>query len=428
MKILLGLMLALFCSCASRNSTPKSDTIVSMQIIDRNGFTETISNKDRLSGYQGTDFLSPQPYQKVLRVYHRNSAGQNISKITSYHENGTPWQYLEAVDGRAHGIYREWFQNGQQKIESFVIEGVADILELAQATWVFQGPCKVWNEQGTLIAEFYYEKGLLDTPALYYFPDGKLMKTIPYEQGEIHGTAQTFDENGNIIEEIPHHKGAREGTARTWWSPGHLLSGEVYDQGKLLEASYYDPSGTIVAEVHSGQGKQAQFEDSKLQALQSITNGIQEGEMQFFQPNGALKCSYFLKDLKKNGEEWEYYPAEKGDPLKPKITLHWTDDKIQGQVKTWYKEGQLESQREIHNNKKHGTSFAWYKNGDLMLLEEYENDLLVKGSYHKKGDKTAVSKIESGKGTATLYTSEGIFLKKVPYEKGRPLLASDSIR
>jgi antitoxin component YwqK of YwqJK toxin-antitoxin module len=91
-------------------------------------------------------------------------------------------------------------------------------------------------------------------------------------------------------------------------------------------------------------------------------------------------------------------------------------------MKTWYSNGVMESQREINVNKKQGLSFAWYKNGDLMLMEEYENDMLIKGSYFKKGDKAPISRIESGKGLATLYTSDGIFLRKVSYEKGKPKL------
>jgi hypothetical protein len=55
-----------------------------------------------------------------------------------------------------------------------------------------------------------------------------------------------------------------------------------------------------------------------------------------------------------------------------------------------------------------------------MLMEEYENDLLMKGSYYKKYEKKAVSKIENGSGVATLYDKEGKFLKKITYEKGLP--------
>ncbi len=140
---------------------------------------------------------------------------------------------------------------------------------------------------------------------------------------------------------------------------------------------------------NEGKGQLAQFKDGNLRCLFTIANGSIEGPIQFFHPDGSLHYTYTLKDGKKNGEEWEYYPQEKeGDlQLVAKLCLHWNEDKIQGQVKTWYPNGQIESQREIHENKKQGTCFAWYKNGDLMLVEEYENDLLVKGSYYKKGIK-----------------------------------------
>ncbi len=423
MRKILLVGLVLLYGCATKTPSDQSDSVVSMQIIDRNGFIETISNKERLSNYKSVDFSHPQPYQKVLRVFGRNVDGQSSSKITSYHDNGQLWQYLEVVDGRAHGIYQERFSNGRLNIEAHLIEGVADIHDLAQATWVFEGPCKVYDDQGNLTAEFSYEKGILENTSRYFFADGKLKKMIPYTQGEIHGIVHSFDENGNVMEEIPYVSGEKEGAAKAFWSPGHPLSEEFFQQGRLIQASYYDPSGKCVAEIKEGMGKQAQFKEDRLEGLIHFVNGIPEGEVQLFYPNSTLKCSYFIKEGKKNGEEWEYYPSEIGRKLIPKLCLHWIDDQIQGQVKTWYLNGQIESQRELNGNKKQGISFAWYKNGDLMLVEEYENDLLIKGSYYKKGDKKIISKIESGKGIASLYNTDGIFLKKVSYEKGKPQLS-----
>ena len=55
-----------------------------------------------------------------------------------------------------------------------------------------------------------------------------------------------------------------------------------------------------------------------------------------------------------------------------------------------------------------------------MLMEEYENDQLVKGSYFNKDGKKPVSKIENGKGLATLFDKDGRPIKKIVYEKGSP--------
>ncbi len=57
-----------------------------------------------------------------------------------------------------------------------------------------------------------------------------------------------------------------------------------------------------------------------------------------------------------------------------------------------------------------------------MLMEEYENDKLLKGSYYKKGEANPISTIENGFGIATLYNAEGHFVQKVNYERGKPLV------
>ncbi len=421
--LLFLLPLLLLCGCGSRTPQDRSTIINSMQLIDRNGFAETISSKDRIKIYQEVDFLTPQPYQKVLRVYGRNLAGQSTAKVTSYHDNGQLWQYLEVVDGRAHGFYREWFPNGQMKIETTIIEGLADIHELAEKSWVFDGSSRVWDERGHLTAEIFYEKGVLHTPSLYYHQNGMLQKIIPYQHGNIDGDILVFDDQGNLLERIPYIKGVMNGKAVSYWEKDHLLSSENYQEGLLLEAEYYDVKGKSVASIEKGKGQQALFKDDLLHTLISYHEGIPEGLVSFFRPDQSLKTTYHLKEGKKEGEEIEYYPSGK-----PKLSIHWHEGVIQGVVKTWYANGVIESQREINNNKKQGLSFAWYQNGDVMLMEEYDNNLLIKASYFKKGDKTPVSKIDAGKGTATLHTGEGVFLKKISYEKGHPKLSDDPLR
>ena len=477
------LLLILFSSC-HRAPSDQSDQIVSMQLIDKNGFTETISIKDRLTPYQSVDFLSPQPYQKVLRVYGRNTAGQSSSKISSYHPNGHIWQLLDVVDGRAHGTYLEWYANGQLRIQSSIIEGLADINDLAQTSWVFDGTSQVWDEQGNLLAKIHYSKGLLHAPSVYYHANGQISQLIPYDQDNIHGESMTYDIEGNILEKIPYTQGQKQGTARGYWSaeiksrlqnsgtqqnrPFEALSApassptlsgmvssagdgqpllssqstsksstflgtgvlqpaleayeEIYDKGLLLSATYYDPLGGKIGEIVNGNGMKPEFEQERLAMRMEFQKGVQQGLVEEYLPDNSLHCSYHILDGKKHGEEWEYYPSS----TTPKLNLQWHEDQIEGQVKTWYENGTLESQREIHQQKKQGLCFAWYKNGDIMLVEEYANDLLIKGSYFKKGDKKVVSKIEDGNGSATLYTSEGIFWKKIPYEKGRPMLHDDS--
>lgn len=415
------LILLLLASCAP-HVKEDAKPIVSMQIIDRNGFSETISAKERLSAHQKTDFTSPQPYKKILRVYGRDKKGKSSSIISTYHDNGGLSEYLEVVDGRAQGAYREFFPNGQLKIEGRVIEGMAEISDLSKASWHFDGPTTAYSENGQVIAEMHYDRGMLHGTSLYYHPNGTLFKSIPFHQDEIEGTYQEFTPEGMLSKKGFYLKGAKEGRAEGFWKETQVAFIEDYQKGLLQQAKYYNATGDEMAQITNGMGFQALFQDHGGWTTIEYRHGLPEGLVENFGPSGTLELSYHVKEGKKCGEEIQYYPLKLTQgTLQPKLSLFWQEDVLQGVVKTWYKEGSVESQREMDQNKKNGLSFAWYPNGDLMLMEEYHQDSLVRGTYYQRGDRTPVSKVENGNGLVTLFTPEGLFLKKITYEKGAPV-------
>lgn len=416
---LFAIALLTLTSCAKKQ--PDENTIISMQLIDRNGFSETISTKDRIAKYTNTEFLDPQPFQKVLRVFGKNVEGKSSSKITTYHPNGHIWQYLDVVDGRAHGTYKEWHINGALKMELNVIEGFADLQEEAQRTWVFDGKNSIWDQDGHLIAEISYDKGMLHEPSLYYYPSGKLKKIIPYFRDQVEGEVALYDEEGILLESIPFKEGMRDGKALGYWPDQSLRYEELYEKDHLLTANYFSIEGKNISSIKEGDGFQAVFTKQKISSLVEYQKGEAKGLVELFDEKGR-KVGYFHQvNGKKCGEEWAFY-VDDTQAVKPhpKLCVNWDEDLLQGEVRTWYENGILESQRQFNQNKKHGVALAWYKNGDVMLMEEYELDKIHKASYFKKGDKKPVSKIENGKGTATMYSAEGAFIKKIAYEKGLP--------
>ena len=73
------------------------------------------------------------------------------------------------------------------------------------------------------------------------------------------------------------------------------------------------------------------------------------------------------------------------------------------------------------DNMKNGTSTAWYRDGNLMIVEEYINDRLVKGQYFKRGERIPETTIHDGNGIASLYDPDGRPLKRITYFHGKPL-------
>ncbi len=417
MKAKIRLAFILFFLAASCQRAHREELVL-MQIQDRNGLSETISDEEKLAVHGTKNFLASQPYKKVLRLYRKE--GKNRSIITTYHPNGSIWQLLEAREMRAFGAYHEWFSDGTQKIKAQVIGGTADLSPSAQETWLFEDISEVWNEKGALIAQIAYEKGALSGISTFYYASGAVERETPYAQDRIDGEEKTFWEDGKLKSTTLYQVGYKEGKSSGFWPNGESSWEEEYEQGLLIQGKYWNTDRRVIAEVQNHAGYRALFDQRRLVRIEEIRNGVREGLVQCFDAQGQLRSSHHLKNGKKQGEEIEYYPMAGSKP-QPKISLDWDQDTIHGSVKTWYATGQLESQREIYKNKKAGIACAWYRDGALMLLEEYENDQLQRGQYYKKNQSSPVSTISGGTGIATLYDSDGLFMSKITYLKGKPV-------
>lgn len=396
-----------------------SSTLASVNIIDRNGVSETISSKERLKKYQEVDWLSPQPFEKVLRVYTRDSIGDIHAYVTSYYENGLPKQYLEVVNARAKGSYREWHENGVKKLEATVIGGEADLTAEAQKTWLFDGESKVWDDCGNPEACFCYANGTLEGNSLYFHKNGAVWKSVPFYQGMIQGLFVIYLDNGDVFQTTEFQLGKKSGSSLRYWTCGNLSTEERFCDDELLSARYWNKKGDLICEVVEGCGTRAVFGKEAVIEYQEIKRGVIDGEIQSFGSNGELVRLWHVSNGLKHGEETEYYPVNYcREQLKPQITINWWEGKIQGLTKTWYPNGVQESQREMSGNKKNGFLTAWYQDGTIMLMEEYDQDKLLRGEYYKKGDRIPVSEVKNGTGTATLYDNEGHLIHRVNYVKG----------
>ncbi|MFY7842562.1 MAG: toxin-antitoxin system YwqK family antitoxin [Rhabdochlamydiaceae bacterium] len=417
--LLICSFLILLSSCQRFKNANKQNDLISIQFLDRNGFTETISSQEKLSRYETLNFSDPQPYQKVLRVYRKNNKGQHNSILSSYHDNGCIKQWLEINEGRAKGLYKEWHPNGQCKMIANIIEGIADLNDSAQASWVFNGENLVWNQDGGLVAKIRYKNGVLDGDSFQYYHNGSVYKKTSYADNLLFGVSQCFDEQGNVIEERYFEKGLEKGRSFGYWHKNLLFFEEYYnDNGKLMNANYYDTKGNLFSSIKDGFGYKSLNQNHFIDSSVEYKNGEPKGLVKLFNEEGHLIQSYHIEDNKKKGEEIIFYEASLGGY--PKISLQWEDDYIEGVVKTWYPDQILHTQREFRKNKKEGLSFAWYPDGHLMLMEEYISDRLEKGRYYKKSQKDPFSVVENGKGQATLFDEKGNVLEIIKYEKGEP--------
>ncbi len=407
------------------SQNPKVAPILStITFVDKNGLTETISEKDRLKPFILIDYLTPQAYQKVLRVYSRDGEGKIRSILTTYHDNGQIRQYLEIINGRAQGQYKEWYASGHLKIESSLVEGKPDVDPISMESWAFDGLNKVYREDGSTEAEFTYLKGVLHGTATRYFPDGTIQSRTEYVGGSKEGLEEKYFPSGTLFERTNYIDGIKDGTSEGYHEDGSIAWKEKWNDGELDEASYSTKDGKLISSIHDGNGKKAYFEHGILKETREFLKGDEQGEVIQFDPSARTIAIYHIKNGKKEGIETRYFidKAKKGESpeLHPRLEIEWHNGILQGSVKTWYQSGQLESQREYMSNFKHGLSMAWYIDGSIMLIEEYEKDRLIRGEYRRRGENNPISRVENGKGTATIFDSHGALIKRIRYIDGQP--------
>lgn len=396
----------------------------SISFVDRDGFSTTVKSEARLQYYCNVDYLSPQPYEKVIRIYNKDCSGNSYAYVTTYHSNGLARQYLEIRNAGAFGDYIEWHQNGQMRLKCNVIGGSPDITAEAQQTWKYDGLAEVWDDSGKLVATFNYEKGSLEGEGLRFYPNGEPYIRTPYCRDKIHGTEEMYYSDGTPLASAEWVSGNLQGHAIRYWPNGETASQEEFDGLKLLEGYYFNPDGTLASEVVAGTGFRAVFDRNKIKELHEYRKGLEEGEVKVFDDRGHLVSTYHIKEGQKHGDEVIFFVAEIGvDPLdeskrSPHLLIGWHEGKIHGITRTWYPDGGIESQREMANNRRNGIATAWYRNGSVMLMEEYENDKLKKGEYFKKGDFRPETRVSEGNGIATLYDGEGQFLRRINYYHG----------
>jgi len=414
MKILLIIASLCLISCSSYHHS--NEKLSSLIILDHNGFSETIQRTKALQQYKNIDFSSPQPYKKIVVNKKNASNGSLKTTIYTYYDNGQTKQLLECREQRALGEYKEWHPNGKRKLAAHIVGGDGNISLAAEKSWLFDGTSFAWDENENLMAKINYKNGLLNGSYITYHTNGNIKERSEYLANKIDKIACVFYKNGVLSKEVEYNNGTRHGCSKSYNINQTLSSKELYNQGLLKEGLYFGPRNNPVGEIVSGSGKKyIYFKDGRIKIV-SYQNGVANGLIQNIGPCGHLQREYYIKGDVKNGPETLYYP----DSTQPQTTLPWFNGSLQGVSQTWYKGGQKESSKEISNNKRNGISMIWYHDGSLMMIEEYENDHLKKGSYHKIRSNDSVSLVKNGSGFVTLFDPYGNFIRKIEYYNGNP--------
>lgn len=113
---------------------------------------------------------------------------------------------------------------------------------------------------------------------------------------------------------------------------------------------------------------------SVILAFTACTSNIHE-----YWDNGKMKSQIeYSDDSKENYIYREYYPT--GDI---KLQAHYINKKLDGELTTYYKNGNKQSCIKYRYGNKNGTEIIYYKNGSVKSEAKYKKSILVEKTEFK---------------------------------------------
>jgi antitoxin component YwqK of YwqJK toxin-antitoxin module len=165
---------------------------------------------------------------------------------TKYYDTGIkkPREEKMLKDGKMHGIYKRWHDNGLLCEESVYNDGK------------LHGKQIYYSIHGTVMHEFNFVDGQMHGTQIAYYFNGRIMSRIQYKNGLLFGEKTEYHKCGTLKSlETYNDNGLLVGTARSWHSNGRLSRDTTYIDGKLHGMYFeYNPQDLPIRAIYFEHG------------------------------------------------------------------------------------------------------------------------------------------------------------------------------
>jgi len=309
-----------------------------------------------------------------------SKAGEKLSGVI-YNESFE----IEVLNGKCHGKFIGFNEEGTVSMEGFFKEGFRDSL---------------WKtyEDGLLTSTFSFRSGRFDG-LMREWSDGVLKSEVTYVQGNKHGVEKIWDEKTkNLVKLRTYKMGTLDGLQMNCSKRGdtlgitRLVNGngqfkykdeeeaqieqtDIYKQGKLDGLCKKTKNGSLIMEVsyenNLKNGLEKTFEEGKEITRKTYAKGILHGEFkQFDAVNGQLILEGNYSQGKKKGL-WKSY----GEEGQLTDEINFIDGKASGIHRSWTIDG---GQRKLTLEESYSKGL---KNGTTKKWSPYTFDLISEMNY-----------------------------------------------
>ena len=220
--------------------------------------------------------------------------------LTHYHDNGNVAIRLNVQRGLLHGLWEEFFENGDIEYWCTLSNGKRDLYD------------ERYDKYGRLISTSCWLNDQLHGSVKKYDLNN-LIELGEYQYGQRHGLFEQYAPrkitlfHGRYIDDQPH------GWHVYRYPDGVRKEEQCWDNGVRtgLWRTFYE-SGKVEREIHYENGikvgeHKLYYENGVLEMVAQIANGKPHGETYTYDPNGKLSISHQYKNGVLDGVERMFY-------------------------------------------------------------------------------------------------------------------------
>ncbi|HRY98014.1 MAG TPA: hypothetical protein P5550_03060 [Bacteroidales bacterium] len=251
-------------------------------------------------------------------------------------------------------------------------------------------------KEGNLMSEGRLENGKYQGDWIWYNARGKRSRVAQVKDDQLHGRCEDYHPNGVIFARSTYEHGDYNGEYREYSAQGILQLIAHYRKGTLHgDYQTFHPLGEAFPDY------QYHFEE-----------GLIQGEVRKYYPNGQLELAVSMVDGKKEGKEEQYFMHGS-----LKEVVHYSDGLRQGEVQQYHKNGALSLKGSFQNDLPSG-EWVEYR-ADSTVLQKYSHNQKgeLEGEYH---DFDAMGRLAS-----ISYYANGKVMRIVSYDKEGNIITDD---
>lgn len=323
---------------------------------------------------------------KLISEY-KSVDGKIEGLFTEYNYPGFFVKTTNFKNNKAEGSFEEKWLSGQIKTEGFYKDSL------------IEGPVTTWYPNSAKETTATYSNGILTGKHTSYYPSGNISEVQTYdEEGLLTGIKYYFNPVGNISQKDSlYSKGILNGLKFIYFDNGQVSSIQEVRNDTIIGVKSFDGKGNLIYKAEIDNDKSLSFKlhfiDGLVEREGNLKNGLFDGELKYYYPNGNLKSVLNFEEGEQNGKQTLYHPNGelkevffcKDGYYHGSDVIYYSNGVIQkkgnffngehdGEITNYHPNGNLQSRVFVVEGKQAGRSIQYNSKGNVKEVEYFDNE------------------------------------------------------